>query len=147
VIERPDQLVVDASIVGRWYLGNPPYVVEADKVWQDYRADKIALVAPTNLRMEVAGAISRSLVQRTHPPEQVRGLLSEFLTLELPLVGDSELILEAHDLSVRLSASFFDSLYLALAQSLQIPFVHADRRLRDSLRGRFRWELWIEEYS
>jgi len=140
------QFVVDASIVTRWYVPNPPYVVESVLVRNDFEAQIVALTAPSNFRFEVAAGIHRSLLQRTHRAEHVRQKLADFLSLEIPLAGESELILEAHDLSIRYSASFYDSLYLALAQSLDIPFVHADRRLRDSLRGRFPQELWIEDY-
>lgn len=41
----------------------------------------------------------------------------------------------------------YDALYLALAEQIGCPFVHADRRLHNTLAGRFPHELWIENYA
>jgi predicted nucleic acid-binding protein len=42
--------------------------------------------------------------------------------------------------------SYRDAGYLALADLLGCPFVHADDKLRDKLAGRFPHEVWIEDY-
>lgn len=144
--ERPE-FVVDASIVGRWYLANPPFVDEALQIRDAYQVGRIALLAPANFRYEVCGAIHSAVATRQLRAEQVRSRLEAFLNLPIVLIESSDLILNAHRLSIRYSTSFYDSLYLALAEQLQVPFVHADRRLRESVRGRFRWERWIEDFT
>lgn len=142
----PPELVIDASVVSRWYLNNPPFVTDALRIRDAYAANELALIAPANLRYEVSGAIHSAIATRQLQAEQVHERLQAFLGLPMMLIESSELILEAHRLSIRYSSSFYDSLYLALADRLQVPFVHADGRLRDSLRGRFEWELWIEDF-
>ena len=42
--------------------------------------------------------------------------------------------------------SFYDAAYLSLPELFDQPIVHADEKLRRLLDGRFRRELWIEEY-
>src|SRR5205814_1432340 len=61
--ERP-LYIVDASVVSRWYLLNPPYVEDSLKIRRDYDNDRISLVAPANLRYEVEGAIRHSISSR-----------------------------------------------------------------------------------
>ena len=44
---------------------------------------------------------------------------------------------EALTISRRFSLSFHDSLYLALAEDIAVPFLHADGKMRRAIRGRF----------
>jgi predicted nucleic acid-binding protein len=126
-------------------VANPPFVAESLYLRDLYERGELVLSAPANLRYEVCGAVHNAIATRQLNPVQVRGRLQAFLDLPFVLVESANLILDAHRLSLQYSSSFYDSLYLALAEQLQVPLVHADRRLKDSLRGRFRRELWIEE--
>jgi predicted nucleic acid-binding protein len=49
------------------------------------------------------------------------------------------------DLS-RYDCSYYDGLYLALAEAARCPFVYADQRLRNTLAGRCPRAMWIEDY-
>ncbi len=144
--ERPS-FIVDASLVARWELRNPPYLVEALRVRDDYLEQRISLAAPNNLLVEVSGAIHHGMLTRLITPEQVEVRLEHLLNLEIPTFDNSDLLIPAHRLSRRLGCSFYDSLYLAVTEALGVPFIHADARLRQTLAGRFRLELWIQDYQ
>lgn len=139
--------IVDASIVGRWYLRNEPFVEAALRIQDDYLNQRIALLAPDNLRYEVAGAIRQAVNQRQIRASDGEHYIRRVLQWDIPLVDGEELILPAYQLSIRLGCSFYDAIYLTLGESRGIPVVHADRRLHTALAGRFPLETWIEDYG
>lgn len=69
----------------------------------------------------------------------------EFLQLSIPVVVGTHIIVRGWDASRTYGCALYDGLYLALAEMMDCPLVHADRRLHNSLRGRFPLELWIED--
>lgn len=56
------------------------------------------------------------------------------------------LILPAYRLARRFGCSYYDAIYLALAEATALPFLHADDKLRRNLGTRFPLSLWIEDY-
>jgi predicted nucleic acid-binding protein len=143
--ERP-AYVPDASIVARWELRNPPYLEPALRVFGDFDAERIELLAPHNLLVEVSGAIHHAMLTSLISPEQVEARIQDVLDLAIPTLQIDDLLLPAHRLSRRLGCSFYDSLYLAVSDLTGYPFLHADGRLHRTLAGRFVREVWIEDY-
>ncbi|MBI3978194.1 MAG: type II toxin-antitoxin system VapC family toxin [Chloroflexi bacterium] len=139
--------VVDASIVVRWYLRNEPYLAQALQVLEDYQENRINLLAPDNLRLEVAGAIRQAVTGRVVRPARGEQMLQDFLAWQIPMVAFSDLIMPAFQLSVRMGCSFYDAIYLTVAKEQQLPVIHADDRLRNALGNRFPLALWIEDYQ
>jgi predicted nucleic acid-binding protein len=138
--------VVDASIVVRWCLNTPPYAEAARRIRIDYEEDRIDLVAPDNLRYEVGGAIHLSVVARYVTASQGDERFASFLGWQIPTVDMADLLLPAYRLSIRLGCSFYDAVYLALAEARQLPFLHVDQRLRNALGNRFPLVRWVEDY-
>ena len=56
------------------------------------------------------------------------------------------LIEAGYDQAVRFGCSFYDGLYLALAETLDCPFVFADQRLRNGLGTSFPRALWLSDH-
>jgi predicted nucleic acid-binding protein len=104
------------------------------------------LTAPDNLRIEVGGALHQAMRARFIRSEDSETWYNEFLGWNLPLVETVDLLRPAHRLSLRYGCSFYDAIYLALAQQENSPFLHADLRLHNALAGRFPLERWIEDY-
>ncbi|MCX6023247.1 MAG: type II toxin-antitoxin system VapC family toxin [Chloroflexi bacterium] len=145
---EPQPVVVDASIATRWHLTDEDHVLLSQQVLADFRANRIKLVAPDHLRHEVSSAILNAT--RAKPAritvEYGRSSVREILQWGIELVRDDDLLPAAFLLGRRWTTSFYDGLYLALAQKLNCPFIHADAKLAGALRGRFPNELWIEDY-
>lgn len=143
--EQPD-LVVDASVVVKWHLTDEVLSDAADAVRLDYTEGRISLIAPEHIRFEVPSAIRKATRTRRMTPDEGARAVHAFLRWRIPSAGDDALIVAAFDQSVRLGCSYYDALYLVLAESLKIPFVYADNHLRNALAGRFHLALWIEDY-
>lgn len=145
MVERPN-LVVDASVVARWYVNNPPLVQPSRRVQADSDEGRISLLAPENLLHEVAGVIHHAVIARRLNAQRGRDQLERFLAAEVTLIETNDLVMPAWELSVHFGCSYYDAIYLEIARRQDCPFIHADGRLRRALAGRFPQEMWIEEY-
>ncbi len=115
-------------------------------VRDDYVAGRINLIGPDNLAVEVVGAIRQAVSARYISASVGERHVEDFWQWNIDLVDTKPLILPAYRLSIRLGCSFYDAIYLVLAESHNLPFIHADRNLKNALNGRFAQELWIEDY-
>lgn len=138
--------VVDASTAAKWHLEDEDHTKEALAVLTDYQSGKISLIAPDNIRYEFAGTIRKALSRNRLGAEEGRGAIEDFLALRLRTVRSESLILLGYDLASRYGCSFYDGLYLALAETARCPLILADERLRNNLKNRFPWILWLGDY-
>lgn len=139
--------IVDASVAVKWYLRDEDDVVAADALLTDFREDRIQLVAPEHIRYEVPSAFRNAMRTNRLTPEQARRAIAGFLAWPITTVRDDDLILAACDQAVRFGCSFYDGLYLALAESTQHQYVYDDMRLRNALGTRFPLALWLTDYA
>ncbi|HEX5414996.1 MAG TPA: type II toxin-antitoxin system VapC family toxin [Chloroflexota bacterium] len=143
--ERP-AVVVDASVVARWYVNNPPFIEAARQVQKDADEGRIALLSPENLLHEVTGVIHQAVFARRLNAQRGTEQLERFLAYDITLIETNDLILPAWELSLRYGCSYYDAIYLEIARRQGCPFIYADGNLRRALSGRFPLEVWIEEY-
>jgi predicted nucleic acid-binding protein len=129
------ELVVDASIVARWHLKNPPYLNQSLLVENDFRHNRLSLVAPSNMVVEVAGAIYRAIKTRAVSQEPGEQRIQELINLDIPTVDSRDLLLPAYEIASHFGCSFYDGIYLAVSKRLGLRFVHADESLKRALRG------------
>lgn len=136
---------IDASAAGKWHLQDEAHTTEADDVRRDLQNGDIELVAPSLISVEVGAAIRRAVIRGRLSIAQAAASLDEIPSWGVQLI-DPPLLTEALSLSQRFGCSFYDSIYLALADDLGVPLIHADEKLRRALAGRFTLEMWIEDY-
>lgn len=94
----------------------------------------------------MASAIRNALRSGRETPLGGRLAIVGFLALPISTVDDNQLIEAGYDFAVRFDCSRYDGLYLALAELTGAPFVHADRRLRNTIGTRFPLALWVDDY-
>jgi len=140
-------LVVDASVATKWLLTDEEHVDRARLILQHFAEGKTQIVAPAHLRYEVPSAITAATVGRRSrlSPEEGKEAIDEFLELGLQTVETDELIRAAYPLVHQHGCSFYDALYLALAQDLGVPLVTADRQFYQRVR-RLSQVVWIGDY-
>lgn len=141
------RFVVDASVAVKWHLDDESHSDYALALLRDFRAGKVALYAPDQIRYEVPSAILKAIRQRRLSSEQGQSAITLFLSLDLRTVRSGSLILLAYQQALRFGCSLYDGLYLALAETSQCLLVYADNRLRNAIGNAFRWGLWIEDYK
>lgn len=143
-----EAMVVDASVATKWHLTDEEHTDKARLLLTRFGQGKTELVAPDYIRYEVPNAITVATQGRQPRISQQQGkeAIEEFLALGLTTFDGNELLLAAYPLVHQYGCALYDALYLALAQSLTLPFITADRRLYQRLR-QLPSILWIGDYA
>ena len=71
--------VIDASVATKWLLRDEPNTDLADLLLEDSREGRIDLLAPTQLRFEVASAVRNAVRARRLTAADGRGAIADFL--------------------------------------------------------------------
>ncbi len=128
-------LVPDASVILKWFLADPPHAKIASLVRDGYIQGVHRLLIPEYAYYEVANVL-------THPKtrygyQQAKRTLAAFRKLRIPSVRfKMRKLNRALDLTYmhNLKASYYDALYLAVAEKYGGKWITADwkafRRLR-----------------
>ncbi len=115
--------VVDASVLVE-YLGAAD---KAEVARRRVAADRAALWAPHLVDVEVGHVLRRRVRRGELAAEVAEGALEDLITLPLRRVRHRELLPRAWEL--RDSVSFYDAMYVSLAEILDQPLVTFDARL------------------
>ena len=140
------RLIVDASIGTKWHLQDEVHADRAMDLLSAFRSNRIELLAPTQMRAEASSAILKAFRRRRLTIAQAEASILEIENWGVRFMPDV-LLPESLRLAHRMGCSFYDAMYLALAEDIGVPFIHADDKLHRSISGRFPLELWIEDYE
>ena len=138
--------VVDASVVTKWHLLDEPSARQSQAILIDFREGRLDLVAPGCIRYEVPSAIRKTLRTRRLTSNQARASIQAFLDLRFPTIDEDELVLATYELTIRIGCSFYDGMYVALAEGPECPLIHADLRLRNALDGHPTKAVWPDDW-
>jgi predicted nucleic acid-binding protein len=122
------RLVIDASVACQLLLPEP----------LSDRATKLIdgaleLYAPEFIHLEVGNALWKRTQRGELDIEDAQLHLASFLRLKIQFTAASDLLISALEIAVGARRTIYDSCYLALARSLKVPCVTADKRLVNAL--------------
>lgn len=115
--------VVDASVLAE-YLGDAE---RAEVARRRLIADRAALWAPHLVDAEVGHALRRGVRRGEIAATSASGAMEDLIAMPLRRVRHRELVPRAWEL--RENVSFYDALYVSLAELLRQPLITFDRRL------------------
>lgn len=139
--------VVDASSAMKWQFQDEPGSHQAVEMATDFVRGRVQLIAPHHLPFEVSNVIWHRVLDGKLDSPIGRRLITNFLALRIPTFHPEGLTLVAYDLTARFGLSFYDGLYVALAQMQQIPFITGDERILRSPAMQLRLIHNIAEYG
>jgi len=126
-----NRLVVDASVVVKWYTRED----QRDQALDLRRAHmngELFLLAPTLLIYEVANALRYN--QSLTPEDQEHAAAALFLIGIEYVSPTQEQMMKASQLAYRYDTTIYDAVYLSLAIQQDISLVTADRGLAEKAR-------------
>jgi predicted nucleic acid-binding protein len=121
-------VIVDASVVFKWL------VTEPDSDLADRLLTRSELTAPTVLKVELGYALTKRVRQRALTQDEAREAWHDITGL-ITLIDGAPLMDAAFELSLALSAAFYDCVYLAQAVRDDEIVVTADERFIQTVRS------------
>lgn len=136
-------VVVDASVAAKWMLPSAlePYSEMALRLLDDHRTGRFSIVVPDLFWTEIGNVLSKSVRSGRVSLADAQVGLNNIKRNEFATASSLPLLDAALEIATSLRRSFYDCLYVALAQSRQIEFVTADEKLVNALGTRYavRW--------
>lgn len=145
-MSQAPRYILDASVAVKWHLRDEQFTTESMAVLQDFQSGRIDLLAPEHIRYEVSSGIRNAIRTQRLSPQQAQTEVAAFLAWRVPTTNSDELILGGLAQSLRFGCSFYDGLYVALAEAAQCPLLYADGHMRNVIERRFAPALWIGNY-
>jgi len=138
------RLVVDASVVVKWFL--PEELAEAAL---RLAASDRAFLAPELLGAEVANALWKKQLRGEVEGTSAVAILENFRRVAIETFALMPLLPAAFAIASAAGHSVYDCLYLALAEREECPLVTADRRFYQTFAGGplAHRMLWIETFD
>jgi len=146
----PESWVIDASVAAKWYLRDEANLEQADAVQNAHDRGDVVLTAPRFFSYEVLAVIRNAIAARHITPADAARFSQQFVASEFVTAPESEsdlFLLRAHRLSLRYGCSFYDALYLELAEELGWRFLTAERRLTQLLARRAPYLVELRNYQ
>ncbi|HEY3415810.1 MAG TPA: type II toxin-antitoxin system VapC family toxin [Armatimonadota bacterium] len=129
----PFSCVIDANILLK-AVSVEDYAVEILDFLQAITPG-IELHAPVLARLECANALRTRVMRFKYPVEQAREDLRELMRLDVTYYPLDPLITTAFEIGCQYGVSAYDGVYVALAESLQLPLLTADHPAVNNLRS------------
>lgn len=135
--------IVDSSIGVKWLpmFQSEPLVAEAQSLRTRWENGEIILAVPDLFWVEAGATLWKAARRKTCRTLEVEAALKSFLGLEIATFRTMPLMEDALRIANSFERTVYDSLYIALAQSLRTDFVTADENLANAVGSRLpvRW--------
>ena len=137
------RLVVDASVVLKWYLPDEAYGENALSLLHRYIADDVGLIGPSLLEYEVVNGLVIARRRGRIEEGKILAAIEGFLDLGIPFVDLSTLYGTVVHYCNVYHCSTYGASYLALAEREGVMLITADERLFNAVKKDLAWVKWL----
>lgn len=137
------RIVIDASVILKWYLADEEYNPAALELLNAYISYEIEFIAPFLLEYEVLNGLLIAKKKGRIEQEKVMMAVEGFLGLEIEQKDISSFFPKAVYFSEAYNLSAYDASYLAVADKEGIEFVTADEHLFSKVKKDLKWVEWL----
>ena len=143
-MRSPEGWVIDASVAIKWYLRDEDLRRQADSFRSRFSDGDIAAAAPHLSRHEVASALTVACSSGRITADQATTEINAYVRSGVSMDSDPRWLLgNAIEMAIGLRIAYYDAVYVALAESLRMQFVTADRRLYNAVNQRLPFVHWL----
>ena len=127
--------VVDASVASKWILpsADEPYSKHALELLDRYVLKEIQILVPDLFWAEIGNVLWKAARTQRITTEDARIGLLKITNCKFPTVPSFSLLTRAFDIASTFGRSFYDCLYVALAESSETELISADEKLVNAL--------------
>lgn len=129
-------LVVDSSVAVKWFI-TETHTAEALRILTDYRNGRLTLLAPDLIYAEFGNIIWKKQVFQGLHATMSEAVIHQFSQLQIRATLSQLLLMDAYNIASTHKRTVYDSLYIALSQREQCPFVTADEKLVNAIGSSF----------
>ena len=140
------RIVVDASVVLKWYLPDEEYGNIAIEILDKYVAYEIEIIAPFLLEYEVINGLLIAQKRGRVEKEIVATAIVGLLNLEIEQKSLSFFYPEVLRFSESYGISAYDASYLAVAMEADALMVTADETLYNKVKTELKWVKWLGDF-
>lgn len=132
-------LVVDASVAAKWVLPSAlePYSEYALRLLDSYLQKQISFIVPDLFWAEIGNVLWKATRTGRVTFADAKLALQVVIGNQFETVPSRSLLDRALEIAATFGRSFYDCLYVALADSNRADFVTADEKLVNSLGERY----------
>ncbi|MCR4318459.1 MAG: type II toxin-antitoxin system VapC family toxin [Planctomycetes bacterium] len=140
------QMVVDSSVVLKWFLPGEVYEAQSLSIFEDFVQRKVEIHVPTIFHYEVLNVIVVSIRRERLNHSKADTALQNFLNLKFPTHDALDLAWDVLQACKEYPISGYDASYLSLSTSLNADFFTADKRLFNNVK-KLQFVKWIGDYK
>jgi len=137
------RLVIDASVVLKWYLTDEEYGEKALNLLTKYISNELDFLAPSLLEYEVVNGLIIAQKRGRIKEEKILLAIDGFMDLKIKLKDLSQLYPRALYYCKIYNRSVYDASYLAIAESEGIAMITGDKRLYNAVKEELKWVKWL----
>lgn len=137
------QVVLDASVVLKWYLPDEEFADKALSYLQQIVNNQIEIICPSLLPYEVLNGLLIAQRMRRIEPEVTITAMEGFLEVGLSLEDTFQNYEDILSFSQLYQRTTYDAAYLSLAKRRNIDLITGDIRLYNAVKHKLNWVKWI----
>ena len=145
------RLVLNASVVVKWFLPDEPLKAEAEQVEKDFRDGSIlALMVPEFCLREVANALWVAYRRRRIDEQTLREvwqLFMSYIQQGILHISPDPPLDNVLDFALRYNVPVYDCIYIVLAQQEGCPLLTVDEQLFKSVSDQLPFVKWLGDYG
>jgi predicted nucleic acid-binding protein len=132
------RFVVDASAAAKWILPGPdePLRREALQLSQSFLAGEMDIVAPDFFWVEMGSVLWKAARSNRIDAREFEEALDILYSHEIESVPTKAHVPRALSIAMEFSRSVYDSLYIAVAESLETRVITADQKLVNAVASK-----------
>ena len=137
------QVVLDASVILKWYLADEEYSQKALGLLYQYISNELDILAPALLEYEVVNGLLIAQKRGRIKEEKIVTAIEGFIDLEIKLKNLSHFHPRIIHYCRVYHRSVYDASYLAIADVEGITMITSDEGLYNTIKKDLKWVKWL----
>jgi predicted nucleic acid-binding protein len=146
-LAEPQTVVLDTSVVLKWFLGDEEHCAEAIALRDAIAAGQLRPLVPSHLPLELAAGLVSAMRRGRLPAEDVSLAVGVFRRLDIAVLSVDSVLAQVASLASQLGVSAYDAAFLLSAEISGAPLVTADEALLQKAASAGHQVMALSDYA